>query len=189
MYLRPVVVLFLQLSVLLGLVYPLVVTGLSQLLFPYQANGSLIYQDQKVIGSQLVGQGFLRQDYFWPRPSATAEFAYNPMASGGSNWAPTNPKLLVQAQTQLHALSAQGGEVVPVQMLTHSGSGLDPHIGLQAALYQVERVAQARGRPAQDIRALVLAHTDDNLSTGFQPLVNVLNLNLALQQLPVSHGL
>lgn len=182
MYLRPVITVFLQLSVLLGLIYPLAVTGVSQVLFPENANGSLIRQGDRVLGSHLIGQDFQRADYFWSRPSATADFAYNPLASGGSNWSAANPQLLDAARSQLQRVAAHPGQAVPVELLSHSGSGLDPDISLQAALYQVPRVAQARGTTTQEMRALVLKTSRNNLSTGFKPLVNVVDLNLALQQ-------
>ncbi|UOO91139.1 potassium-transporting ATPase subunit KdpC [Vitreoscilla massiliensis] len=184
MYLRPVIMVFVQLSVLLGLVYPLVVTGLGQVLFADAANGSLIHQGDKVVGSHLLGQEFTRAEHFWGRPSATAEFAYNPMASGGSNLAATNPQLTAAAQAQLQVLATNPSSAVPVELLSASGSGLDPDISLQAALYQVPRVAQASGHTEQDLRTLVHSLSRNTLTTGFQPLVNVVDLNLAVQALP-----
>ena len=184
MYLRPVIMMFVQLSVLLGLLYPLLVTGLGQVLFADAANGSLIHQGDKVVGSHLIGQEFRRAEHFWGRPSATAEFAYNPMASGGSNLAATHPKLAETAQAQLALLAPSQGTAVPVALLSASGSGLDPDISLQAALYQVPWVAQASGHTEQDLRTLVHSLSRNTLTSGFQPLVNVVDLNLAVRALP-----
>jgi len=182
--LRPALSLFLALSVLTGLGYPLLMTGAAQLLFPAQAGGSLILRDGKPVGSHLIGQNFSDPKYFWGRLSATSPMAYNGAASGGSNLAPTNPALVDQAKARIDALrAADAGSTaaVPVDLATASGSGLDPDISPASASFQVARVARARGLDPQRVDALVAAHID---GAGFGPLstprVNVLELNLAL---------
>src|SRR5690242_12761017 len=145
---RPALTMLLILTVLTGLIYPLSVTGLAQLFFPEQANGSLIVHNGKVIGSKLIGQYFDKPEYFWSRPSATSLFPYNAAASGASNLGPTNPALLEAVKARVAALRAvdPGNRLsIPVDLVTASGSGLDPHISPAAALYQVNRVAGARG--------------------------------------------
>ena len=147
-YLRPAILLTLVMTVLTGLIYPLVVTGVAQVLFPRQANGSLIIKDGKVVGSTLIGQPFDDPRYFWSRPSATSPFPYNAASSSGSNLGPTNPALHDAVKTRVEALrTADPGNTapVPVDLVTASGSGLDPHISPAAAFYQVRRVAKARG--------------------------------------------
>lgn len=186
--LRPMPVLFAALSALTGLLYPGVVTVLAKALFPYQASGSLIVDHGQLIGSELIGQSFASPRYFWGRPSATTPMPYNGLASGGSNLGPTNPALSEAARARLAALrEADPGNAapVPVDLVTASGSGLDPHISPAAAEYQAARVARARGLPPQRVRALIAASTEaPPLAVLGDPAVNVLKLNLALDRLP-----
>jgi len=172
------------LTLLTGLLYPLAVTGLAQLLFPLQANGSLIVRDGKVLGSELIGQPFDAPRYFWSRPSATAPFSYNAAASSGSNLGPTNPALIEAVKARIAALKAADPDNparIPVDLVTASGSGLDPHISVAAAEYQVHRVAQARRLDEETVRRLVFRHTQERqLGILGEPRVNVLDLNLAL---------
>jgi K+-transporting ATPase ATPase C chain len=184
---RPALMILLILTVLTGLVYPLAVTGMAQLFFPEQANGSLIVHNGKVIGSKLIGQYFDRPEYFWSRPSATSPFPYNAAASGGSNLGPTNPALIEAVKARVAALRAAdpGNELpIPVDLVTASGSGLDPHISPAAALYQLKRVARARGLDENTVLTLVTQHTEGR-QFGFlgEPRVNVLQLNLAIDAL------
>ena len=170
-------------TVLLGIVYPLVVTGLAQLLYPRQANGELIRQpDGTVIGSSLLGQPFTSPGYFHSRPSAAGPAGYDPMASGGSNLGPTNKALIDRVSSSAQSLSAENaGAAIPVDLATASGSGLDPHISPASAEFQVPRVARERGMKEDDLRALVAKHTEQR-QLGFlgEPRVNVLELNLEL---------
>jgi len=155
---RPAVTLFILLSVITGLIYPLLVTGIGQALFPQQAAGSLIERDGKLVGSRLIGQPFTDPKYFWGRPSATSPYAYNAAASGGSNLGPLNPALKAAVESRVKALRiADPGNAapVPVDLVTASASGLDPHISPAAAEYQVTRVAQARGLAPEIVRNLV----------------------------------
>jgi K+-transporting ATPase ATPase C chain len=191
--LRPALVLFVALSLLTGLVYPLAVTGIAQLAFPAGANGSLIRQGDKVVGSELIGQAFSDPKHFWSRPSATSPMPYNAANSGGSNQGPTNPALADAVKARIAALreveqglasgSADPGndQPVPVDLVTASASGLDPHISRAAADYQAARVARARGMPESEVRALIERHTEQPW-LGFigEPRVHVLRLNLAL---------
>jgi K+-transporting ATPase ATPase C chain len=167
-----------------GVAYPLLVTGIAQVVFPFQANGSLIVKDGKVVGSALIGQSFDDPKYFWPRPSATSPFPDNPGASSGSNLSPTNPALVSAVQGRVDALRvADPGNTapVPVDLVTASASGLDPHISPAAALYQVSRVARERKLTPDAVRALVEQHTEGRfLGLLGEPRVNVLALNLAL---------
>lgn len=182
--LRPAITLFVALSVLTGLVYPLAVTGVAQLAFSERANGSLIVRDGNAVGSDLIGQAFSDPGHFWSRPSATAPMPYNAANSGGSNLGPSHPALAQAVQARIAALrAADPGEQadVPVDLVTASASGLDPHVSLAAADYQVARVARARGLPESRVRELVEQHTERPL-LGFigEPRVHVLRLNLAL---------
>ena len=183
-HIRPALTMLAMLTLLTGLVYPLAVTGLAQLLFPHQANWSLLLRDGKVIGSELIGQYFDEPKYFWGRPSATSPFPYNAAASGGSNLGPTNPVLIEGIRARVAALRAAdpGNDAqVPVDLVTASGSGLDPHISPAAAQYQVKRVARARGLDEGTVKALMTKYTEER-QFGFlgERRVNVLKLNLAL---------
>lgn len=182
--LRPALVSFLLLTLLTGVVYPLAVTGIGQALFSNAANGSLLHERDKLIGSRLIGQPFSDPKYFFGRPSATAPQPYNGAASSGSNQGPTNPALasaITDRVAALRALDPENKAPVPIDLVTASGSGLDPHISPAAAEYQVERVARIRNRPAAEIRALVDEATEGRtLGILGEPRVNVLLLNLAL---------
>ncbi|MCR5868575.1 MAG: potassium-transporting ATPase subunit KdpC [Aquincola tertiaricarbonis] len=185
--LRPALVLFLVLSLVTGIVYPLAVTGVAQAAFPAQAAGSLVQRDGRVVGAALVGQHFTDPAQFWGRPSATAPQPYNGGASGGSNLGPLNPALREAVQARIAALRAAdpgNTQPVPVDLVTASASGLDPHISPAAAGYQAPRVARLRGVPLAQVQALVQAHTQGRV-LGFlgEPRVNVLALNLALDEL------
>jgi potassium-transporting ATPase KdpC subunit len=184
--LRQGIVLFLGLTVITGIAYPLLVTGIAQAAFPHEAGGSLIETNGKVAGSSLIGQAFTEPRYFWGRPSATTPAAYNAAASTGSNQGPTNPALTDAAKQRIAALRAAdpgNSAPVPVDLVTASGSGLDPEISPAAAEYQVGRVAKARGVAADKVRELVAANTKGRqFGILGEPRVNVLELNLALDQ-------
>ncbi|AIJ07171.1 MULTISPECIES: potassium-transporting ATPase subunit KdpC [Edwardsiella] len=187
--LRPTLVMMLVLTLITGILYPLLTTALAQLMFPLQANGSLLLRDGRPVGSALIGQPFQRDDYFWPRPSATAGHPYNAMASGGSNLAVSNPLLtrtLAARAERLRQRDAQEpvGEPIPVDLLTSSASGLDPDISPQAAHYQAARIAAARGLALSRVDALIADDTEPRWPAFLgQPTVNVLRLNLALDRL------
>jgi K+-transporting ATPase ATPase C chain len=169
-------------TVLLGIIYPLVVTGLAQMLFPKQANGELIKQGDKLVGSHLIGQPFTAPGYFYSRPSAAGAAGYDPTASGGSNLGPTNKTLIDRVDASVKALQPTNPSTpVPADLVTTSGSGLDPHISPAAAEFQIPRVVHERGMSEQDVRALVQKHTEGR-QFGFlgEPRVNVLDLNLDL---------
>jgi potassium-transporting ATPase KdpC subunit len=176
--------LLLVFSILTGVVYPLAITGLAQAVFPKQANSSLIYRDGKPVGSVLIGQPFTDPRYFWSRPSATAPMPYNAESSGGSNLGPTNPALAKAVGERIAALRAADPDnkaPIPVDLVTTSASGLDPHISPAAAEYQIERVAKARNLDVQAVRQLVARHTKARtLGLLGEPRVNVVELNLDL---------
>jgi potassium-transporting ATPase KdpC subunit len=181
---RPAVVLFLILTVITGVVYPAVITGVAHVLFPRQANGSLIFKNHQPIGSSLIGQSFSAPQYFWSRPSATTPQPYNGLASGGSNYGPLNSALTDTVKARVAALRAAdpgNNAPVPVDLVTASGSGLDPDISVAAANYQAARVARARHLSPETVRGLVAAHTRGRALGIFgEPRVNVLELNLTL---------
>lgn len=183
-HLRAATVSLVVLTVVTGIIYPLMVTGIAQAVFPSQANGSLIMKGGKVLGSTLIGQPFDDPRYFWGRPSATSPFPDNAASSSGSNLSPTNPDLVKAVQARVDALRAAdpgNAAPVPVDLVTASGSGLDPHISPAAALYQVPRVARERKLDQQAVRQLVEQHTEGRfLGVLGEPRVNVLALNLAL---------
>jgi K+-transporting ATPase ATPase C chain len=182
--LRPCLGTFLALTLLTGVAYPLGVTVVAQLAFHEQASGSLLLRNGRLIGSKLLGQAFSRPEYFWSRPSATSPHPYNGGASSGSNLGPTNPALLEAVRQRVTALlryEHRARDRIPVDLVTASGSGLDPHISPAAADYQVARVAHARNVPESQVRRLVAAHTEARtLGVLGEPRVNVLELNLAL---------
>ena len=185
--LRPALTLFVLLSLVTGLAYPLLVTGVAQTVFPEQANGNLVMRGDKAVGSALIGQAFADPGHFWSRPSATSPMANNGGASGGSNLAPTAPALVDAVKGRIEALRAAdpgNTQPVPVDLVTTSASGLDPHISRAAADYQTARVARVRGLPVERVRALVAQHAEGRW-LGFigEARVNVLALNLALDAL------
>lgn len=182
--LRPALILFFILVIITGLFYPLTITGLAQLLFPFQANGSLITVKGHVIGSRLIGKEFTDPRYFWGRLSDTAGHPYNASASSGSNYSVLNPDLQKQVQGRVNGLKAadpENNQPIPVDLVTASGSGLDPDISIAAARYQAARVARLRGLSPDQVLALIDQHTQGRI-LGFlgEPRVNVLELNLAL---------
>jgi K+-transporting ATPase ATPase C chain len=185
--LKPALLMLALLTVLTGGVYPLLVTGIAQGLFPHQANGSLIEQNGKVVGSELIGQPFSDPKYFWGRPSATGPLPYNASASSGSNLGPLNPALKDAIKARIDALKASdpaNTAPIPVDLVTASGSGLDPHISPAAARWQAPRIARLRGLSEAEVSKLIDAHTQGRqLSLLGEPRVNVLALNLSLDHL------
>ena len=186
-FIRPAISLLVLMTLLLGLVYPLVITGLAKIAFPRQAEGSLIYKDGKLIGSTLIGQSFSDPKYFWGRPSATTPQPYNGLASSGSNLGPLNPALLDQVKANakaLHDADPDNRRLVPVDLVTASASGLDPDISPAAARYQAARVARARNLPLDQVETLIKSHQRGRLF-GFigEGRINVLELNLALDEM------
>ncbi len=184
--LKPALLVLALMSVLTGGIYPLFVTGIAQAIFPHEASGSLIEKDGKVAGSELIGQPFSDAKYFWGRPSATGPVPYNAGASSGSNLGPTNPALKEAVKARIDALKASdpaNAAPIPVDLVTASGSGLDPHISPAAALWQAPRVARLRGLSEAEVTRLVDAHTEGRqLGLLGEPRVNVLALNLALDR-------
>ncbi len=182
-YLRPAFVLLILLTLATGIIYPLAVTGIAQLVFPAQSQGSLVTDHNHIIGSSLIGQNFTRADYFHGRPSATAETPYNALASGGSNLAGSNPLLKQRIQQDILQIQqhnpAQSG-LIPVDLVTASGSGLDPQISPEGAYYQAQRIAVTRQIPLDRVKQLIKLNTSEPLAVFGQPVVNVLQLNLAL---------
>ena len=193
---RPAIVLIVLMTVLTGLAYPLAITGLAQVLFPHQAAGSLVKKGDTVIGSELIGQNFADEKYFHGRPSATTvtdpndatktlPAPYNAGNSGGSNAGPTSKALIERVQGDVETLKKENNAPIPVDLVTTSASGLDPHITPAAAEFQVPRVAKARNMPAEQLRTLVAENTEGRfLGIIGEPRVNVLQLNLALDALP-----
>lgn len=183
--LRTAILVLFAITILTGGVYPLVVTAIAQAAFSTQANGSLIRQEARIAGSELIGQSFSRPEYFWGRLSATGPAPYNASASSGSNFGPLHPGLKAAASARVSALRAAGstGQTVPVDLVTASGSGLDPHISPAAVEFQVSRVAASRRMTEDDVRQLIHQFTDGRqLGVLGEPRVNVLRLNLALDQ-------
>ncbi|ALM86528.1 potassium-transporting ATPase subunit KdpC [Bordetella sp. N] len=182
--LRPALTVFLALTVITGIIYPYATTGAAQAIFPYQSHGSMLQANGKPVGSDLIGQPFASPRYFWGRPSATAPMPYNAAASGGSNLGPRNPALAEAVQARvaaLHAADPGNATPIPVDLITASGSGLDPDISVAAARYQAPRVARERGLPLADVEQRIAIHTRKPwLGLLGEPGVNVLALNLDL---------
>jgi potassium-transporting ATPase KdpC subunit len=173
-------------TILFGVVYPLVVTGICQLAFPHKANGSLIISDGKTIGSELIGQNFARPEYFQPRPSAAGNDGYDPTASGGSNFGPTNQKLIDRVKASIEKFRKENPDYkgpIPADLVTASASGLDPHLSPDSAKAQAPRVAKARGARLDRVQQLIVQFTEmPSLGLLGEPRVNVLKLNLALDE-------
>jgi len=191
--LRIAIILFGLLTILTGLLYPALITGIAQVIFPYQANGSLMTQNGKVVGSALIGQEFTAPQYFWGRLSATGDHPYNAASSGGSNLGPTNPALQKEVSDRIAALKAAdpgNTQPIPVDLVTSSGSGLDPNISIAAAQYQAPRVARLRGMPLAQVQALISQYTAGR-TFGFlgEPRVNVLELNLTLDKVQAASAI
>ncbi|HEM8182812.1 TPA: potassium-transporting ATPase subunit KdpC [Providencia stuartii] len=183
---RSSIVVLILLAIITGVAYPLLVTGLANVLFPWQAQGSLIQQEERVIGSTLIGQNYQSDRYFFGRPSATADYPYNALASSGSNLAISNPLLnedFAQRSQQLRMQNPDAGQAIPVDLLTASASGLDPQISVAAALYQTPRIAKNRQIPLKAVESLIAAQTEKPLLAFMgEPVVNVLQLNVALDE-------
>jgi K+-transporting ATPase ATPase C chain len=184
--LKTAILTFLILTIITGIFYPLFITGVSKVFFRSQANGSLIYRNGKPIGSSLIGQSFEDPKYFWPRPSATSPSSFNAASSSGSNLGPSNPALAETIKNRVKAYKAadpNNTNPVPIDLVTSSASGLDPHISLAGAYYQAPRVARLRNLPLDTVRAIILQHTNKRfLAVLGEPVVNVLELNLALDE-------
>jgi K+-transporting ATPase ATPase C chain len=184
---RPAIVLFALFTLLTGIAYPLAMTAIGQTFFQHAADGSPIVRDGRVVGSALIGQSFTRDDYFWGRPSAAGN-GYDGRASSGSNLGPTSQALADRVRTEAERYGVAARDI-PVDLLTTSGSGLDPHISPAAALFQAQRVAEARNLPVETVRRLIETHTELPAAGILgEPRVNVLELNLALDELPVPEG-
>lgn len=188
-HIRPCLVLFALLTLLTGVAYPALITAIAQTVFHHEANGSLIMHDGKSVGSELIGQTFDESHYFWGRPSATGPIGYNGAASSGSNLGPTNPVLLDAVKSRVEAIRAAHPDQtksVPVDLVTASASGLDPHISPAAADYQVGRVAKARGVGEEEVRKLIASNTEGRTFGMLgEPRINVLRLNLALDKVGI----
>jgi K+-transporting ATPase ATPase C chain len=180
---KQAILIFIVLSIITGIIYPLFITGIAQVFFRNQANGSLIYQNGKPIGSVLIGQAFNDPKYFWGRISATSPVSFNAASSSGSNLGPTNPALVEAVKARIKALKSadSNSNLIPVDLVTSSASGLDPHISLAAAYYQAPRIARLRGLSQDAIKVLIAKHASGRLFGLIgEPVVNVLELNLAL---------
>ena len=180
---KQAILIFIVLSIITGIIYPLFITGIAQVFFRNQANGSLIYQNGKPVGSALVGQAFNDPKYFWGRISATSPASFNAASSSGSNLGPTNPVLVEAVKARIKALKSAdpNSNLIPVDLVTSSASGLDPHISLAAAYYQAPRIARLRGLSEDIIRVFITKYTSGRLFGIIgEPVVNVLELNLAL---------
>jgi K+-transporting ATPase ATPase C chain len=183
---KPAVLILAMFTVVTGVLYPLSITAIGQIVFPHRANGSIVFRNGRPVGSSLIGQEFSDLKYFWGRPSATSPMGYDPLPSSGSNLGPLNPALREQVERRVKTLQSADPEnksPIPVDLVTASASGLDPHISVAGALYQVPRVARARGVSQEQIIRLMKENTTGRLAGVFgEPVVNVLQLNLALDQ-------
>jgi potassium-transporting ATPase KdpC subunit len=180
---KQAILIFIVLSIITGIIYPLFITGIAQVFFRNQANGSLIYQNGKPVGSVLIGQAFNDPKYFWGRISATSPVFFNAASSSGSNLGPTNPALVEVVKARIKALKSAepGSDLIPVDLVTSSASGLDPHISLAAAYYQAPRIARLRGLTQDEVKITIGQHARNRLFGVIgEPVVNVLELNLAL---------
>lgn len=187
--LKTAFLLLIIMTIFTGLIYPAFVTAVAQLLFPWSANGSLIKQNNTIIGSKLIGQSFTESKYFWGRPSATSPYPYNALLSSGSNLGPTNPTLILlikQRAAVLREADPENKQLIPVDLVTASASGLDPDISPLAAYYQIHRIAKARGLSDEVVKQLIDSHiTGSVFGILGEPRVNVLQLNIALDQLSI----
>ncbi len=184
--LKPAVIVFIMLTIITGIIYPLLVTGIAQVLFPGKANGSLIFRGDKTVGSALIGQPFDDPGYFWGRPSATSPIPYNAASSSGSNFGPRNPTFADSVKNRIArftAIDPTNKVLIPVDLVTASASGLDPHISLAGAYYQIPRIARQRGLSEETVRTIVQQHVRGRfLGVLGEPVVPVLELNLALDE-------